>query len=163
MEELPEDAEPESTDPESLDAIIQSLSNKQSAFLKAYLNCSSISSAAEAVGCRRTCHYVWIKESPGYAKAFEIAQPIAVQNLEDEAIKRATLGWDEPVFYQGVQCGTVKKFSDSLLALLLKGHKPMKYRDRTDTTISNPDGSPLAIQISYVGGKTKDVEPTKED
>lgn len=53
--------------------------------------------------------------------------------LEDEAVRRAYVGVEEPLFYQGKQCGTVRKYSDTLLIFLLKGAKPAKYRERVHT------------------------------
>ena len=46
-------------------------------------------------------------------------------------------GVEEPVFYQGVQCGAVTEYSDTLLMFLLKARKPEVYRDRgNDTTVN---------------------------
>ena len=50
--------------------------------------------------------------------------------LEDEALRRAQWGVDEPVFFQGEICGSVKKYSDVLLMFLLKARAPEKYRER---------------------------------
>ncbi len=47
--------------------------------------------------------------------------------LKDEAIRRGYEGWREPVFYQGHQCGTIRRYSDRLLMALLKLGKPEKY------------------------------------
>ena len=54
--------------------------------------------------------------------------------LEGEAYRRAVLGVNEPVFYQGKQAVdddgrpiTVKKYSDQLLATLLRAADPDKY------------------------------------
>jgi hypothetical protein len=50
--------------------------------------------------------------------------------LEDEALRRAYHGVEEPVFYEGVQCGSVTRYSDKLLMFLLKARHPAKYRER---------------------------------
>lgn len=118
-----------------LEEILHRLTAKQRVFIKAYLVCGSIASSSDAAKITRTCHYAWIQESEDYKIAFNLAKPIAIQSLEDEAIRRAQIGCDEPVFYQGVQCGTVRKYSDSLMALLLKGHKPDTYKDRSESTV----------------------------
>jgi hypothetical protein len=54
---------------------------------------------------------------------------LGVAALEDEARRRAYEGWEEPVWHKGVNCGTVRKFSDTLLIVLLKAHMPEKYRE----------------------------------
>ncbi len=56
--------------------------------------------------------------------------------LEDEARRRAYDGWLEPVFHKGVKVGTVRKFSDTLLIVLLKAHKPEKYRENIKMDVS---------------------------
>jgi hypothetical protein len=54
---------------------------------------------------------------------------IGTAALEDEAVRRAYHGVEEPVFYKGVQCGSVTSYSDTLLMFLLKARKPAVYRD----------------------------------
>jgi hypothetical protein len=119
----------------AFDDILQRLSAYQRAFLLAYCEIPSITSASEAAGITRTCHYGWMAESEDYRLAFEIAKPIGISSLESEAVRRAHLGCDEPVFYKGVECGSVRKYSDTLMALLLKGHKPDTYKDRSESTV----------------------------
>lgn len=51
------------------------------------------------------------------------------ESLEDVARGRAVEGWDEPVFYKGEECGSVRKFSDALLLALLKANVA-KFRER---------------------------------
>jgi hypothetical protein len=93
-------------------------------------------------------------EDPAYKAAFEAAHQIAIAVLEDEAIRRAVEGVEEPVVYKGEfsflpkvdENGvvildeegrpirgkplTVRKYSDQLLQFLLRGAKPEKYRER---------------------------------
>jgi predicted DNA-binding transcriptional regulator AlpA len=64
-----------------------------------------------------------------FASAWDEALTLGVEGLEDEARRRAYEGWLEPVWNKGVECGVVRKFSDTLLIVLLKGHKPEKYRE----------------------------------
>lgn len=104
---------------------------KKGAFLAAFSQCGIISRAAELAKIDRSCHYEWIK-NPDYKKQFEEAEIKVANLLEDEAIRRAKEGWDEPVFYAGQQCGVIRKYSDTLLIFILKGLKPEKYRERYD-------------------------------
>jgi len=69
------------------------------------------------------------REDEDFAQRWEEALQQATDTLEDEAIRRARDGVDEPVFYQGRQVGTVTKYSDQLLQFLLRGNKPKKYRE----------------------------------
>ena len=74
---------------------------KQQAFLKAFTATGSITIAAAAVGIDRSNHYQWLKQDPEYKAAFDEAVVEASGFLEDTAIERATVGWEEPVVYQG--------------------------------------------------------------
>jgi hypothetical protein len=66
---------------------------------------------------------------PEFKAAFEQAAEDATDLLEEEARRRAVEGVPEPHFYEGVACGYVQKYSDSLLMFLLKG-KREAYREK---------------------------------
>ena len=71
-----------------------------------------------------------------FATSFEEAMNTAMDNLEAEAIRRATDGVDEPVYYRGEEVGSINKKSDQLLMFLLKGNKS-KYREKkTDVNVN---------------------------
>ncbi len=106
--------------------------------LAALAETGNVSKAAEAAGVGRTTHYLWAREDPEYARAADSAMETAADVLEEEARRRAHDGVDEPVFYQGEVCGTVRKYSDTLLIFLLKGAKPDKYRERTSVVVEDP-------------------------
>jgi hypothetical protein len=58
----------------------------------------------------------------------------AGQALADEAVRRAKDGYDEPIFYQGQPTGyTIRRYSEGLLMMLLKGWRPERYRNKTVT------------------------------
>ena len=88
---------------------------KKQALLAAFAQSGTIKQAAEAAGVDRTMHYHWLKQDPEYATAWERAKKAFIENLENEARRRAVDGWEEPVFHQGEMCGTRRKFSDTLL------------------------------------------------
>jgi hypothetical protein len=117
------------------------------AFLAAYRQTASITKAAAAAKIDRGMHYRWLANA-SYKKAFEAAQEEAAQTLEDEAIRRATEGTLEPVFYQGDMCGAVRRYSDGLMQFLLRGFKPQKYASRTELT--GPNGGPLEVSLADV-------------
>lgn len=68
---------------------------------------------------------------------------MAVESLEDAAVQRARYGMDRPVFHKGKVCGYVREYSDTLLIFLLKGAKPLKYRERLNIEHTGKDGKPL--------------------
>lgn len=71
---------------------------------------------------------------PEFAKAFKQAEAVKCEvhqmKREEIADQRGMVGWDEPVFYQGVECGSVRRFSDTLLLAQMKKAKPLDYADR---------------------------------
>lgn len=76
-------------------------------------------------------------------------------NLEQEAIRRAVEGVDEPVFHQGEVVGFVKKYSDNLLGKLLTGRRPEIFGNKTEVTGAN--GGPLTIQIENFDYEHSDI------
>lgn len=111
---------------------------KKKAFLAAYARCGNITAAAKAAKCHRNSHYMWMEEKEDenegehYPTLFEEASDTAVERMEAEADRRALEGYDEPVFYEGEQCGTKRRYSDVLLIFRLKALRPEKYRDRSE-------------------------------
>lgn len=111
----------------------------------------NVTRAAEEAGLDRVTLYRKRRENEDFAAEWDKALEIGVAALEDEAKRRAYEGWLEPVFYQGSNCGTVRKFSDTLLIVLLKAHMPDKYAERSKAEHSGKDGGPLSINIIRFG------------
>jgi hypothetical protein len=118
---------------------------RQAAFLAAYAEMASVSWAAKASRISRDCHYQWLANDPEYVKKWEAVQPRALQLLLDEVWRRARVGVEEPVFYQGEICGTVQKYSDGLAQSLLRALDP-RFREKTE--LSGPGGGPVQIDIA---------------
>lgn len=99
----------------------------------------NVSRSCEAVGFPRRTVYEWRDADETFAKAWDEAVEFGTDELEEEARRRAFAGVDEPVFYQGEECGTIRKYSDTLLIFLLKGRKPDKYRERVTIDVKQLD------------------------
>lgn len=97
---------------------------------------ANVSEAARAVGFSRTALYVLRNSDPEFAAAWDEAVQVATDALEREAWRRAVEGWEEPVFYQGSEVGAVRKYSDKMLELLLRAHRPERYRDETAINVN---------------------------
>lgn len=106
---------------------------KELEFLESLEDSCNVREACKVAQLSRSTAYERRGENAEFAQQWDKAIQIGAESLEDEAVRRARDGVDEPVFYQGVQCGTVRKYSDTLLIFLLKGAKPEKYRERTDS------------------------------
>ena len=126
-------------------------SPKKRAFLAALAHTGNITEAADIAHIARSAHYQWLEADPVYAAAYEDAMEQAAQRLEAEARRRAVDGVEEPVFYQGKQCGVIKRYSDALLMFLLKGALPEKYKERTSTELTGAGGKPLTVAFVSPG------------
>lgn len=102
-----------------------------------------------AGGVAYTTLHNWRARDPWFVTMEVQASLEAKDNIEAEAYRRAVEGVDEPVVYQGMvttvfdaETGmdkvlTVKKYSDSLLAMLLKATDPEKYRENVKQTVDH--------------------------
>jgi len=123
---------------------------KRAAFLKMVAETANITASAMHVHVTRQRLYEIRAKNRRFREEWDAAVELGTRALEDEATRRATVGWDEPVFYQGNQCGLVRKFSDTLLIFQLKARDPAKYRERIDANLvhsGNPD-APIKIDAS---------------
>lgn len=101
----------------------------------------NITRGCEAIDVNRMTVYRWRDEDPEFAAAWDEAKRIGIEGLEDEAMRRAFEGTEKPVFHLGMQCGTIREYSDTLTIFLLKGAKPEKYRDNAKLDLTSSDGS----------------------
>lgn len=116
---------------------------KRTRFLEVLATTANVSRAAADIEMARTYMYEVRSEDPLFEKAWDKAVRLGTHALEDEAARRASEGWDEPVFYQGVQTGLVRKFSDTLLIFLLKARDPEKYSERLRQELTGKSGGPI--------------------
>ncbi len=72
---------------------------------------------------------------PSFASRWDEAVEEAVERMEEEAWRRGYDGYNDPVYYRGRLVGDIKRYSDKLLILLLKAHRPEKYRDNPPKTV----------------------------
>jgi hypothetical protein len=102
----------------------------QPAFLTALAATGNVTEAAKLAGVSRMTAWRHKTSDTDFAERFAEAEQQAMDLLEKEAWRRATEGVDEPVFYKGEKCGTIKRYSDNVLMFLLRGGRPEKYRER---------------------------------
>lgn len=106
------------------------VSTKQAAFLEALAHGFSVTKSSRLSGLPRSTSYSHRNAEPEFAALWDEAIEAGTDNVEDEALRRAVEGTEDPVFYQGEQVGTLTRYSDSLLVMLLKARRPEKYKDR---------------------------------
>ncbi len=99
-------------------------------FINVLRETCNVSEAARSAGIGRRTAYEWRDKDPAFAADWEDAEEEAADKLEREAWRRAVEGIDKPVVHQGVITATYKEYSDKMLEILLKGHRPEKFTDR---------------------------------
>lgn len=99
-------------------------------FLLVLAECCNVSEAARAAGIGRSTAYEWREADADFAAAWDAAEQEAADRLEREAWRRAVEGVDKPIVYQGEVTDTYKEYSDRMLEILLKGHRPERFVDR---------------------------------
>ena len=121
---------------------MRKLTTKQKeTFLAALRHEPNVSAAAAAAGAERTAFYLLRQNDPAFGADWQDALDEGADRLERVVWGRAVDGWEEPVYGriakdQDGLIGTVRKYDSSLAALLLKAHKPEKYRERQELTHS---------------------------
>ena len=100
----------------------------QEAFLEALRQGASVTDATAMSGITIKYPYERRRRDAAFRRAWNEATEIGTRMLVQEAQRRAFHGVEEPVFYKGVQCGVVRKYSDPLLMFLIKKRDP-SYRE----------------------------------
>ena len=77
-----------------------------------------------------------LREDPAFDKLFKQAFDDGLDSMEDEVVRRAVLGVDEPVYQGGMLVGHKTKYSDTLLMFFLEASRK-KFRSG-DAEIRRP-------------------------
>jgi hypothetical protein len=152
------------------------------AFLAALRELPVIKHACVAVGIDRTTAWRTRKSDEAFAEAWDAAMEEGIDRAEAEAFRRAVVGFEEPVIDRGRLAYryeryldddgaehyrllldehgqpiplTVRKHSDVLLGLVLKGRRKSVYAERKELT--GADGAALpAAQVIIATGVPSD-------
>jgi AcrR family transcriptional regulator len=94
-------------------------------------NGGNVSGALRESKLNRATAYRHFKEDGEFSEAWLEALEVSNDSLFTEARRRAVEGVDEPLFYNGKEIGSVRKYSDTLLIFLLKQSEAQKkWRNR---------------------------------
>lgn len=116
------------------------------AFLSSVAECGNITKACGELRINRGTIYQMRQEDETFKNRLNEALTVGYDSWEDAAAKRAFEGVAKPVYQQGMQVGSVIEFSDTLAALLLKGSKPERYKERISSEVSVNGKMTLALE-----------------
>lgn len=102
---------------------------KKALFLQTLAVTGNVTAASASAGWSRKCSYLHRKADKDFADLWDEALEVAIDLLETQARSLAVNGVDEPVFQNGVLVGHKRRYSEKMLEILLKAHRPEKYRD----------------------------------
>lgn len=106
----------------------QILNAQKELFIEELARTGNVTAAARTAGWKYpTVAEMYRKEDPDFDLAWSDAQKQANDALVAEARRRAMEGVQEPVFFKGEIVGSITKYSDKLLEVLLKGEMPEKF------------------------------------
>jgi hypothetical protein len=113
---------------------------KKRKFFQVFSVSGVVGTACKASGISRQTIYRLIKDDKIFAERFAECREMAADVLEQAAFKRAVTGVvvsQEPLVYNGVVVGerVTRKYSDTLLALLLKANRPEKFKDTLELNV----------------------------
>jgi len=103
---------------------VQALQDKKNQFILGFIKSHTVKGGCEFADVSRTTYYRWKGEDPVFHEDYKIACKAVADDLLAECRRRGLQGVREPVFYQGKVCGSVRRFSDTLLIFLAK-HNPI--------------------------------------
>jgi len=124
--------------------------NMKEAFLIILREVPVLTVAARAVGIATCTVRDHRTKYPEFDAAVKEAMEEGVDSLEAEAVRRARDGWKEPVYYKGERVGNVRKYSDYLLGVLLKGRRAKVYNPGATVEAGSGDNK-VTMKFNFGG------------
>jgi hypothetical protein len=115
-------------------AILRLTRERRERFLELFADTGNVTRSAQSIGATARALYLLRRRDDAFREAWEEAEEIAADRLEEEARRRAIEGVEEPVVSGGQlvldvagRPVTVRRYSDGLLISLLKAHRPERF------------------------------------
>lgn len=124
---------------------------KRAVFLDFLTRTGNVVRSAEAAGVTQSYLYRLRQKDPEFAGQWDAAVAQATDAIMTEARRRALEGWEQPVYYRGKQVGSVRRYSDNMLALLLRLHRPDVYVSQA--ALRWGDDHPDSIKARIAGSR----------
>lgn len=125
-------------------------------FLAELAKTGNVAKSARKAKIERKSAYRLKDSDEAFRLAWEEALEVSVEWLEAEARRRAADGFLEPQFFAGSKCGSIRKYSDTLLIFLLKAHNPKKYRDNYRVELAGDASAPVKVDHEHHVSLTTD-------
>ena len=125
-------------------------------FLEALRRSGVVKHAVEAAGIARRTAYDARERDEEFKQEWDEIIEAATDEIEREAVRRAVEGTLKPVFQHGRKVGEIREYSDRLLELLLKAHRPELYRE--NSTVKHEGGALAQVNVNLTldeGGRAK--------
>lgn len=117
----------------------------------------NIARACKAEGIGRSTAYEWKEKDKEFSKQWDEAIQDGLDELEQEARRRAFKGLRQAVFYKGEVVGYEREYSDTLMIFLLKGGRPEKYKDRSEISGGLNLNHKDAVDLSTLSAEELDL------
>lgn len=99
-------------------------------FLEALEVTGNITVSAQLAGVSRATVYTKLEKDPDFQGKVRAATEGAWDLREAEMDRRAFVGTEKPVFYEGLVAGHVTEYDGTLAMFLHKGRRPQMFRDK---------------------------------
>ncbi len=111
-------------------------------FCDEYIRTGRQDKACKKSGIPRQTVYKRGRNDVEFQKFMAEVKDMLMDSLEDEAVRRARDGWNEPVYFKGEFQGNVRKYDSGLLTFMLTHGRPEKFRPKKEQDITlNPSTS----------------------
>lgn len=97
----------------------------------------NLTAVCKLLGVTPNTVHTYRRNNPEFNERVNEALEYGYDMLEAEAIRRGKEGVDKPVFYQGIECGSVREYSDTLLITMMKACRPKKFNPGVDVKVGN--------------------------
>jgi hypothetical protein len=140
---------------------------KKQRFLETLRRTGNVTAACGVARLPRETAYFWRSHNPEFAEAWDAALEQGLDALEDEVMRRAKDGVEEPVFYKGAVVGETKRYSDTLAMFVLKSKRREVWGDR-QTVDMRHDWAGLTVEqrvakVMYLLGRVREaIERNKQ-
>jgi hypothetical protein len=118
----------------------------KSVFLTELERIPSVVGACRKAKISKSQAYQERKEDEAFAAAWEEALESGIEEAEGEVYRRGVLGRLEPVYQGGARVGYIRRYSDAMLTLYLRSHRPEMYSEKVRGEFTGPNGGPIRTE-----------------